>query len=57
MIGFIQTIQYRIWLARPSLEEPLSYKTFSGFPPLDKIVADLRLKRHVGQHLVPDLSF
>ena len=57
MIGFIQTIQYRIWLPRPSLEEPLNHKTFSGFPPLDKIVADLTLKRHVSQHLVPDLFF
>ena len=57
MIGFIQTIQYRIWLPRLSLEELLNYKTFSGFPPLDKIVADLRLKRQVSQHLVPELFF
>ena len=40
MIGFIQTIQYRIWLPRPSLEELLNYKTFSGFPTLDKIVEE-----------------
>ena len=46
MIGYIQTIQYRIWLPRPSLEELLNYKTFSGFPPSDKIVADLRYLSH-----------
>ena len=40
MIGFIQTIQYRIWLPRPSLEELLNYKTFSFFSMLDKIVEE-----------------
>ena len=44
MIGFSQTIQYRIWPPRPSLEDLLNYKTFSGFPPLDKIAADLGLR-------------
>ena len=37
MIGFSHTIQYGIWPPRPSLEDLLNYKTFSGFPPLDKI--------------------
>ena len=41
MIGLSHTIQYRIWPPRPSLEDLLNYKTFSGFPPLDKIAADL----------------
>ena len=35
IIVFSQTIQYRIWPQRPSLEDLLNYKTFSGFPPLD----------------------
>ena len=35
MIWLSQTIQYRIWPPRPSLEYLLNYKTFSGFPSLD----------------------
>ena len=57
MIGFSQTIQYRIWLPRPSLEDLLNYKTFSDFPPLDKIGADLRLARPVSQNLVANSFF
>ena len=57
MIGFSQTIQYRIWLPRPSLEDLLNYKTYSDFPSLDKIGADLRLTRPVSQNLVPNSFF
>ena len=41
MIGFSQTIQYRIWPQRSSLEYLLNYKIFSGFPLLDKTATDL----------------
>ena len=57
MIGFSKTIQYRISLPRPSLEDLLNYKTYSDFPPLDKIGADLRLTRPVSQNLVPNSFF
>ena len=55
MIWFSQTIQYRIWPPRPSLEYLLNYKTFSGFPSLDKTAADLT--GPVSQQLVPDSLF
>ena len=57
MIGFSKTIQYRISLPRPSLEDLLNYKTYSDFPPLDKIDADLRLTRPVSRNLVPNSFF
>ena len=57
MIGFSKTIQYRISLPRPSLEDLLNHKTYSDFPPLDKIDADLRLTRPVSQNLVPNSFF
>ena len=55
MIWFSQTIQYWIWPPRPSLEYLLNYKTFSGFPSLDKTAADLT--GPVSQQLVPDSFF
>ena len=55
MIWFSQAIQYRIWPPRPSLEYLLNYKTFSGFPSLDKTAADLT--GPVSQQLVPDSFF
>ena len=55
MIWLSQTIQYRIWPPRPSLEYLLNYKTFSGFPSLDKTAADLT--GSVSQQLVPDSFF
>ena len=55
MIWFSKTIQYRIWPPRPSLEYLLNYKTFSGFPSLDKTAADLT--GPVSQQLVPDSFF
>ena len=57
MIGFSKTIQYRISLPRPSLEDLLNYKTCSDFPPLDKIGADSRLTRPVSQNLVLNSFF
>ena len=55
MIWFSQTIQYRIWPPRPSLEYLLNYKIFSGFPSLDKTAKDLT--GPVSQQLVPDSFF
>ena len=55
MIWLSQTIQYRIWPPRLSLEHLLNYKTFSGFPSLDKTAADLT--GPVSQQLVPDSFF
>ena len=55
MIRLSQTIQYRIWPPRPSLEYLLNYKTFSGFPSLDKTAADLT--GPVSQQWVPDSFF
>ena len=55
MIWLSQTIQYRIWPPRPSLEYLLNYKTFSGFPSLDKTAADLT--GPVSQQWVPDSFF
>ena len=55
MIWFSQTIQYRIWPPRPSLEYLLNYKIFSGFPSSDKTAADLT--GPVSQQLVPDSFF
>ena len=55
MIWFSQTIQYRIWPPRPSLEYLLNYKTFSGFPSLDKTAADLT--GTMSQQLAPDSFF
>ena len=52
MIWLIQTIQYRIWPPRPSLEYLLNYKIFSGFPSLDKAAKDFT--GPVSQQLVPD---
>ena len=46
-----------IWLPRPSLEDLLNYKTYSDFPPLDKIGADFGLTRPVSQDLVPNSFF
>ena len=55
MIWFSQTIQYRIWPPRPSLEYLLNYKIFSDFPSLDKTAKDLT--GPVSQQLVPDSYF
>ena len=55
MIWLSQTIQYRIWPPRPSLEYLLNYKIFSGFPSLDKTATDLT--GPVSQQLVPDFLF
>ena len=55
MIWSSQTIQYRIWPPRPSLEYLLNYKTFSGFPSLDKTATDLT--GPVSQQLVPESFF
>ena len=55
MIWLSQTIQYRIWPPRPSLEYLLNYKTFSGFPSLDKTATDLT--GTVSQQLVPESFF
>ena len=55
MIWLSQAIQYRIWPPRPSLEYLLNYKTFSGFPSLDKTATDLT--GPVSQQLVPDSFF
>ena len=55
MIWLSPTIQYRIWPPRPSLEYLLNYKTFSGFPSLDKTAADLT--GPLSQQLVPDSFF
>ena len=55
MIWFSQTIQYRIWPPRPSLEYLLNYKIFSGFPSLDKTAKELT--EPVSQRLVPDSFF
>ena len=52
MIWLSQTIQYRIWPPRPSLEYLLNYKIFSGFPSLDKAAKDFT--GPVSQQLVPD---
>ena len=52
MIWLSQTIQYRIWPPRPSLEYLLNYKIFSGFPSLDK--AAKYFTGPVSQQLVPD---
>ena len=52
MIWFSQTIQYRIWPPRPSLEYLLTYKIFSGFPSLDKAAKDFT--GPMSQRLVPD---
>ena len=55
MIWLSQTIQYRIWPPRPSLEYLLTYKIFSGFPSLDKAAKDFT--GPVSQQLVPDSLF
>ena len=55
MIWSSQTIRYRIWPPRPSLEYLLNYKTFSGFPSLDKTATDLT--GPVSQQLVPESFF
>ena len=55
MIWFSQTIQYRIWPPRASLEYLLNYKIFSDFPSLDKTAKDLT--GPVSQQLVPDSYF
>ena len=55
MIWLRQTIQYRIWPPRPSLEYLLNYKIFSGFPSLDKAAKDFT--GPVSQQLVPDSLF
>ena len=55
MIWSSQTIRYRIWPPRPSLEYLLNYKTFSGFPSLDKTAKELT--GPVSQRLVPDSFF
>ena len=52
MIWLSQTIQYRIWPPRPSLEYLLNYKIFSGFPSLDKAAKDFT--GPVSQQWVPD---
>ena len=52
MIWLSQTIQYRIWRPRPSLEYLLNYKVFSGFPSLDKAAKDFT--GPVSQQFVPD---
>ena len=57
MIWSSQTIRYRIWPPRPSLEYLLNYKTFSGFPSLDKTATDLTATGPVSQQLVPESFF
>ena len=55
MIWLSQSIQYRIWPPRPSLEYLLIYEIFSDFPLLDKTAKDLT--GPVSQQLVPDSYF
>ena len=52
MFWLSQTIQYRTWPPRLSLEYLLNYKIFPGFPSLDKAAKDFT--GPVSQHLVPD---